>query len=51
MLFDRLWLDARLATFDPALPPEPAAVQRQLEGVTQSADWGFDDPADFSAPA
>ena len=24
--------------------------ERQLEGVTQSADWGFDDPEDYSAP-
>ena len=29
---------------------EPVAVQRELEGVTQSADWGFDDPEDYSAP-
>ena len=28
--------------------PEP--VQHQLDGVTQSADWGWDDPEDFSAP-
>ena len=33
-----------------AVAPEPVPVQRELEGVTQSADWGFDDPADFSAP-
>jgi hypothetical protein len=33
-----------------AVESEPVAVQPQLEGVTQSADWGFDDPADFSAP-
>ena len=25
-------------------------VQHELEGVTQSADWGWDDPEDFSAP-
>jgi hypothetical protein len=50
--------------FEPEAPPEPAAndsnedtaemeavsVQPQLEGVTQSADWGFEDPEDFSAP-
>jgi hypothetical protein len=35
-------------TFEPDL--EPVAVQRQLDGVTQSADWGFDDPEDYSAP-
>ncbi|MBN1529532.1 MAG: hypothetical protein JW895_10760 [Thermoleophilaceae bacterium] len=28
--------------------PEP--VQHELEGVTQSADWGWDDPEDYSAP-
>ena len=33
-----------------AVAEEPVPVQRELEGVTQSADWGFDDPADFSAP-
>ena len=27
-----------------------APVQHELEGVTQSADWGWDDPEDFSAP-
>ena len=31
-----------------AAEPEPA--QAELEGVTASADWGWDDPADFSAP-
>jgi hypothetical protein len=34
---------------------EPVAVvhqpvQHELDGVTQSADWGWDDPEDFSAP-
>jgi hypothetical protein len=28
--------------------PEP--VQHRLDGVTESADWGWDDPEDFSAP-
>jgi hypothetical protein len=28
--------------------PEP--VQHELDGVTESADWGWDDPEDFSAP-
>ncbi len=28
--------------------PEP--VQHELDGVTHSADWGWDDPEDFSAP-
>ena len=31
-----------------AIAQEPA--QHQLDGVTQSADWGWDDPEDFSAP-
>jgi hypothetical protein len=31
-----------------AMPQEP--VQHQLDGVTESADWGWDDPEDFSAP-
>jgi hypothetical protein len=36
-------------------PPEPApeperARQAQLEGVTASADWAWDDPEDYSAP-
>jgi hypothetical protein len=34
---------------------EPVAVtseplQHELDGVTESADWGWDDPEDFSAP-
>jgi len=29
---------------------EAVSVQPELEGVTQSADWGFDDPGDYSAP-
>ncbi|MET0615828.1 MAG: hypothetical protein ABW142_10300 [Thermoleophilaceae bacterium] len=34
-----------------AVVAEPAApVQHELDGVTQSADWGWDDPEDFSAP-
>jgi hypothetical protein len=33
----------------PAVEPEPAA-QGELEGVTASADWSWDDPDDFSAP-
>jgi hypothetical protein len=28
----------------------PQPVQHQLDGVTESADWGWDDPEDFSAP-
>ena len=34
-----------------AAEPEPAEpVQHELDGVTESADWGWDDPEDFSAP-
>jgi hypothetical protein len=33
----------------PAVEPEPPA-QAELEGVTASADWSWDDPEDFSAP-
>jgi hypothetical protein len=32
----------------PAQPAQP--VQHELDGVTESADWGWDDPEDFSAP-
>ena len=28
----------------------PQTVQHQLDGVTESADWGWNDPEDFSAP-
>jgi hypothetical protein len=28
----------------------PGPVQHELDGVTPSADWGWDDPEDFSAP-
>jgi hypothetical protein len=41
-------VESEPVTFEPDL--EPVAVQRQLDGVTQSADWGFDDPEDYSAP-
>jgi hypothetical protein len=33
-----------------AVTAEPVGVQRELDGVTQSADWGFDDAEDYSAP-
>src|SRR5215208_4523175 len=33
-----------------AVPVAPEPVQHQLDGVTHSADWGWDDPEDFSAP-
>ncbi len=31
------------------MEPEPAE-QGELEGVTASADWAWDDPEDYSAP-
>jgi hypothetical protein len=31
------------------LPPDEP-VQYELDGVTQSADWGWDEPEDYSAP-
>jgi hypothetical protein len=42
-------------TPEPMAGQEPTAVvqdpvQHQLDGVTGSADWGWDDPEDFSAP-
>jgi hypothetical protein len=33
-----------------AVPVAAEPVQHQLDGVTQSADWGWDEPEDFSAP-
>jgi hypothetical protein len=43
------------AEMEPVPPQEPVAVahepvQHELDGVTQSADWGWDEPEDFSAP-
>jgi hypothetical protein len=44
---------------EPVEEPEPdqdtaeldaVSAQPELEGVTQSADWGFEDPEDYSAP-
>jgi hypothetical protein len=34
---------------EPVPEPEPAP-QRPLEGVTESDEWGWDDPEDYSAP-
>jgi hypothetical protein len=31
-------------------PVDLAPVQQELDGVTQSADWGWDEPEDYSAP-
>jgi len=31
-------------------PARPAPVQQRIEGVTQSADWGWGEPEDYSAP-
>jgi hypothetical protein len=33
-----------------AVAAQAEPVQHELDGVTQSADWGWDDPEDFSAP-
>jgi hypothetical protein len=38
--------ELEIVTVAPAHQP----VQHELDGVTQSADWGWDDPEDFSAP-
>jgi hypothetical protein len=47
--------EAELDTEPDTAEMEPVAVgaepvQHELDGVTQSADWGWDDPEDFSAP-
>jgi hypothetical protein len=33
-----------------SVTPVQQPVQHHLDGVTESADWGWDDPEDFSAP-
>jgi hypothetical protein len=38
----------RVERFERSEPIQEA--QQTFEGVTPSADWGFDDPEDFSAP-
>jgi hypothetical protein len=46
---DTAELEAVTVAPEPAtVAPEP--VQHELDGVTHSADWGWDDPEDFSAP-
>ena len=58
-----LRVEARDLRAEPEPEPEPeretteieavAAVEparHQLEGVTESADWGWNDPEDYSAP-
>jgi len=46
---DTAELEAVTAGPEPvSVAPEP--VQHELDGVTHSADWGWDDPEDFSAP-
>jgi hypothetical protein len=36
---------------EPAAAPAPAQPQQhRLDGVTESADWGWDEPEDYSAP-
>jgi hypothetical protein len=46
---------SELPAVDPDAEPEPPqtsrpAAQAELEGVTASADWSWDDPEDYSAP-
>jgi hypothetical protein len=38
------------AVEEPAPEPEPAPVQQRLDGVTESADWGWGEPDEYSAP-
>ena len=38
------------AEIEPVAVTAQQPVQHELDGVTQSADWGWDDPEDFSAP-
>ena len=38
------------AEMEPVAVVQDEPVQHQLDGVTESADWGWDDPEDFSAP-
>ena len=33
-----------------AEPPPAVPVQQQIDGVTESADWGWGEPEDYSAP-
>jgi hypothetical protein len=46
---DLEWEEPDTAEIEPvAVAHQP--VQHELDGVTESADWGWDDPEDFSAP-
>jgi hypothetical protein len=46
---DELEVEPDTAEMEPVtVAPEPAP--HHLDGVTESADWGWDDPEDFSAP-
>ena len=38
------------AEIEPVAVTAQPPVQHELDGVTESADWGWDDPEDFSAP-
>jgi hypothetical protein len=42
--------DEDTAEIEPVQVAATEPVQHQLDGVTQSADWGWDEPEDFSAP-
>jgi hypothetical protein len=44
---------APVAVEEPApqpAPADPAPVQQRLDGVTESADWGWGEPDEYSAP-
>ena len=46
---DLEWEEPDTAEIEPvAVAHQP--VQHEVDGVTESADWGWDDPEDFSAP-
>jgi hypothetical protein len=42
--------DPDTAELEPVMRETSPPVQAELEGVTPSADWGWDDPEDYSAP-
>jgi hypothetical protein len=41
---------AELEAVSVAPQPQPQRLQHELDGVTESADWGWNDPEDYSAP-
>jgi hypothetical protein len=46
---DLEWEDPDTAEIEPVVVAHQP-LQHELDGVTASADWGWDDPEDFSAP-